>query len=192
MERKLSDILDNKNVKEEFLNKKYMMHKYWGKKPAKELRKIIKEYSKEGDLLLDPFSGYGSFASEAVLENRNVISNDLNPVSNFITECLLEENVDVDKLQSYYGIVLKKCQKIRKKLYEYNSEWEIISTLRDRKGYIKKIKLNKKNKKENKEINVNSCEMVTLYEQERKIKISEWYPDIEMIENSRISVKKKY
>ena len=190
MERKLSDILDNKNVKEEFLNKKYMMHKYWGKKPAKELRKIIKEYSKEGDLLLDPFSGYGSFASEAVLENRNVISNDLNPVSNFITECLLEENVDVDKLQSYYGIVLKKCQKIRKKLYEYNSEWEIISTLRDRKGYIKKIKLNKKNKKENKEINVNSCEMVTLYEQERKIKISEWYPDIEMIENSRISVKK--
>lgn len=37
--------------------------------------------------------------------------------------------------------------KNKKKLYEYNSEWEIISTLRDRKGYIKKIKLNKKIKK---------------------------------------------
>ena len=49
-----------------FSNKKYMMHKYWGKKPAKELRKIILEYSREGDLLLDPFAGYGGFSSEAV------------------------------------------------------------------------------------------------------------------------------
>ena len=48
-EKKLSDVLEDKNNKEKFLNKKYMMHKYWGKKPAKELKKLIREYI----LLLD-------------------------------------------------------------------------------------------------------------------------------------------
>lgn len=188
-EKKLSDVLEDKNNKEKFLNKKYMMHKYWGKKPAKELKKLIREYSKEGDLLLDPFAGYGSFASEAILENRNVVANDLNPVSNFITECLLNEKIDIEKFQKYYELVQKKCKKTRKELYWYNSDWEIISALRNKNGYIKKIKLKNKNKRENKEIKINFREMIKLYEQEKKIKISEWYPNIEMIENSRISVK---
>ena len=144
VEKKLSDVLEDKNNKEKFLNKKYMMHKYWGKKPAKELKKIIREYSKEGDLLLDPFSGYGSFASEAILENRNVVANDLNPVSNFITECLLNEKIDIEKFQRYYELVQKKCEKTRKELYLYNSEWEIISTLRNKNG---KIKIREKIKK---------------------------------------------
>ena len=35
------------------------MHKYWGKKPASELKNIVEKYTKEGDVILDPFAGYG-------------------------------------------------------------------------------------------------------------------------------------
>lgn len=58
------------------------MHKYWGKKPAFGLAPLIKKYSKPGDLLLDPFAGYGVFCSEAYIAGRNVIANDLNPIAN--------------------------------------------------------------------------------------------------------------
>ena len=67
------------------------MHKYWGKKPSNNLKALIEKYSSEGDTLLDPFSGYGVFCSEAYILNRNVISNDLNPVANFINIQLLEK-----------------------------------------------------------------------------------------------------
>ena len=57
---------------------RYEMHKYWGKKPSKDLYKLIEKYTNEGDLVLDPFAGYGVFTCEAYIMNRNVISNDLN------------------------------------------------------------------------------------------------------------------
>lgn len=44
-----------------------------------ELRRIILEYSNEEYFLIVPFAGYGSFFSEAILLNRNILSNDLNP-----------------------------------------------------------------------------------------------------------------
>ena len=62
---------------------RYEMHKYWGKKPSNNLKALIEKYSREGDTILDPFSGYGVFCCEAYLLNRNVISNDLNPIANF-------------------------------------------------------------------------------------------------------------
>lgn len=73
------------------------MHKYWGKKPSSHLGDLLREYTKEGDSVLDPFSGYGVFCCEAYILNRNVISNDLNPVSNFINQVLFEKEIDLKK-----------------------------------------------------------------------------------------------
>jgi len=42
---------------------------------------FIKMLSKEGDLILDPFSGRGTTAIESALLNRNFIANDINPLS---------------------------------------------------------------------------------------------------------------
>lgn len=55
---------------------RYEMHKYWGKKPSHDLESLITKYSEKGDLLLDPFAGYGVFCCEAVLADRGVIGND--------------------------------------------------------------------------------------------------------------------
>ena len=64
----------------------YLMHKYWGKKPSNELRKILEKYTRENDVVFDPFSGYGGIAIESLLLNRNVIINDLNPIATFISK----------------------------------------------------------------------------------------------------------
>ena len=68
----------------------YLLHKYQGKKPSKELRSIIDKYSKKGDYILDPFAGFGGLGIEGVLMGRNTILNDLNPVANFIAETILD------------------------------------------------------------------------------------------------------
>jgi hypothetical protein len=42
------------------------------------------------------------FCSEAFILNRNIISNDLNPVANFINIQLLEKDVDLDLLKKQW------------------------------------------------------------------------------------------
>ena len=44
----------------------------------------IKHFTKEGDTVLDPFGGSGVTAIEAVLNGRNGIQNDINPLANFV------------------------------------------------------------------------------------------------------------
>ncbi len=79
---------------------RYAMHKYWGKKPAKNLLELIDRYSAEGEILMDPFAGYGVFVCEAYLNGRNIISNDLNPAATFIQEQLLNNNVDLEQFKA--------------------------------------------------------------------------------------------
>ena len=43
-------------------------------------QQIIYKYSKEGDLILDPFCGSGTTLTEASLLNRNAVGIDINPV----------------------------------------------------------------------------------------------------------------
>ena len=95
----------------------YLMHKYWGKKPADELNLLIREYSKEGDLLLDPFAWYGWFWVEWTLLWRNVIVNDLNPSANFIAKNILERDIDLEIVYKYYQNIRDKYQKMQHEWY---------------------------------------------------------------------------
>ena len=45
---------------------------------------FIKIFTKEKDIVYDPFSGRGTTALEAALLNRNVIANDINPLSSIL------------------------------------------------------------------------------------------------------------
>ena len=45
---------------------------------------FIKKYTNEGDIVYDPFTGRGTTIIEAALMNRNVISNDINPLSRIL------------------------------------------------------------------------------------------------------------
>ena len=47
---------------------------------------FISLFSKEKDIIYDPFSGRGTTAIEAALLNRNIIANDINPLSTVISK----------------------------------------------------------------------------------------------------------
>ena len=49
-------------------------------------RYFIERFSAEGDVVYDPFMGRGTTLIEAALMNRNVIGNDVNPLSRILTE----------------------------------------------------------------------------------------------------------
>ena len=69
----------------------YAMHKYWSKKPSNVIRTLILKYSKEEDVVLDPFCGSGVSIAEAILMGRKAMGIDINPSAIFITRQLLEK-----------------------------------------------------------------------------------------------------
>lgn len=60
---------------------------------------FIERLTREGDVVYDPFSGRGTTAVEAALRGRNVIVNDINPLSIILTYPRLElpSVTDIDK-----------------------------------------------------------------------------------------------
>jgi DNA modification methylase len=46
---------------------------------------FIKKYTKEGDIVYDPFGGRGTTAVEAALMGRKIIQNDINPISTILS-----------------------------------------------------------------------------------------------------------
>lgn len=62
----------------------YKTHKYFARRPHNVFKVLIKHYTKEGDLVFDPFGGGGVTLIEGLTENRRVIISDINPIASFI------------------------------------------------------------------------------------------------------------
>ena len=93
-------------------------------------RFFIKLLTKEKDIIYDPFSGRGTTVIEAGLNNRNIISNDINPIS----EVLCKPRFFIPKFEE----IEKRLNKINYNLnekadidlsmfYEKKTEAEIVS-----------------------------------------------------------------
>lgn len=171
---------------------RYEMHKYWGKKPSKDLKNLLERFTHEGDIVLDPFAGYGVFCCEALILNRNVISNDLNPIANFINKQLLNKDVKLELVQ-------KQWKKIKTEFQSFNYEWfkweyegesvELISILRSKDNIPLKAKFKKRNTSKAIEISLEKNSVNQFVEKEKCFEIKDWFPDEELIPNSRISAK---
>jgi DNA modification methylase len=61
-------------------------HRYPAKFIPQLVRRIIKEYSNEGELICDPFVGCGTTLLEALLIKRRALGVDINPVAYLITK----------------------------------------------------------------------------------------------------------
>lgn len=59
---------------------------YLGRLNETLVRKLINEYTKVGDLVLDPFVGSGVVAMEALIAGRSIISCDVNPYAVVVTK----------------------------------------------------------------------------------------------------------
>lgn len=95
---------------------RYLMHKFWARKPHNVVREYIEHYSKEGDVVFDPFAGSGVTAIESLILKRKAIACDLDPVATFITRCTVMP-VDLDSLQDVSSAITQKVKKEVDELY---------------------------------------------------------------------------
>jgi len=120
------------------------LHKYPAKFFPKLPRWLIKRYSKEGDTVLDPFSGSGTTNIEALLTKRHSIGIDVDPFSRYLSKIKITP-LDEKELQSAQKYLLRcilnyKPSKVLKKdipIFPYRDNWvnrEIILEL----AYLKK------------------------------------------------------
>lgn len=171
---------------------RYEMHKYWGKKPSPVLRELIEKYTNEGDTVLDPFAGYGVFAAEAFILNRNVVSNDINPIACFINQQLFELDVDL-------SLVLKQWKKIKEEIQPFVWNWfkweergntvQLISVLRNKNDFPLKAKYRLNSENKCREVEISNIEAEEFIKFENNQIIQDWYPRTPLFKNSRISAK---
>lgn len=76
----------------------YKIHKYFARRPWNVFFQLVKIYSKEMDIVLDPFMGGGVTILESLKQNRNVIGLDLNPLSKFIVRNMVKKSENEDEL----------------------------------------------------------------------------------------------
>jgi hypothetical protein len=71
-------------VKKQQAKRHFGVHGYFTRQTWNVVNTYIRNYSKPGDLVLDPFGGSGVTAVEALVSDRKAISIDINPLSVFI------------------------------------------------------------------------------------------------------------
>ena len=87
------------------------VHGYFTKQTWNVVAEYIKNFTKPGDLVLDPFGGSGVTAVEAMMNNRKAISVDLNPtMAVFIVQSLIAP-VEESKLAEAFERVKTEYQK---------------------------------------------------------------------------------
>lgn len=91
MSSTVSEVIDNlieihKTEHDRRYSRLARLHKYWARKPWFVVHDYISRYSKEQDVVLDPFCGSGLMGLEAILQGRNFVGYDLNPIAVFLAE----------------------------------------------------------------------------------------------------------
>lgn len=82
----------------------HSFHRYFGKLIPAIPGAYIKEFTKEGDTIGDLFSGSGTVAVEAKINNRNFIGCEINPLSVFISNVKVR-NYNVDTLKTINTLI---------------------------------------------------------------------------------------
>ena len=94
----------------------YVWHKYWSRKTWNVVGEHIKVYTREHEVVFDPFAGSGVAAIEAARNKRRAIVCDLNPAASRITELTLRP-VSTTKLLEAFERVRERVQKRIAELY---------------------------------------------------------------------------
>jgi len=107
----------NRQVPPEPHTAMYVWHKYWSRKTWNVVGEFIKTYTRENEIVFDPFAGSGVTAIEAIRHGRRVIACDLNPTASLITELTLRP-VKLLALQQAFDRVQEAVRKKIEALYE--------------------------------------------------------------------------
>ncbi len=86
------------------------MHPYFTKQASNVVSAYIQNFTKEGDIVLDPFCGTGVTAIESLALRRKAVALDLNPLACFITEQTVSK-IDTEKLKIEFLKIEKRLGK---------------------------------------------------------------------------------
>ena len=161
----------------------YKIMKYWGKKPSNIFNEYIKHYSKEKEIVLDPFCGSGTCPIEAVLCGRKAVGIDLNPVAIFIIDRIItplnikEFTKEWIKLKSNFmkfekdsKVYQTTCEMCKKKTRVFNIHYD------GKKPYFIAYKCNCDKKSKRGLIKKPDKEDLDLIKKSKKLEIKWWYP----------------
>ncbi|MBN1633255.1 MAG: type I restriction enzyme HsdR N-terminal domain-containing protein [Ignavibacteria bacterium] len=81
-------LLDEIPVRKQAAKRHFGVHGYFTKQAWNVVQTYIKNFTKPGDLVLDPFAGSGVTAIEAMMTDRKAINVDLNPMAVFLVDSL--------------------------------------------------------------------------------------------------------
>ena len=84
MKKEIQNLKNNDNGKTNYLTHNF--HTYPAKYIPQIPRFFIEKYTKEGDLVYDPFLGCGTTLVECKLLNRDGIGVDLNPIATLVSK----------------------------------------------------------------------------------------------------------
>jgi 16S rRNA G966 N2-methylase RsmD len=119
-------LLEEIPVKKRAAKRHFGVHGYFTKQSWNVVAEYIKNFSKPGDLVLDPFGGSGVTAIEALMNGRRAINVDLNPMAIFLVQSLIAPVKQSDLTQAFNEVkeeYLKKEPKtedeIKKALKKY-------------------------------------------------------------------------
>lgn len=82
-------LLDEIPVRKQAAKRHFGVHGYFTKQAWNIVQAYIENFSKPGDLVLDPFGGSGVTAIESMMIDRKAINIDLNPMAVFIVKSLI-------------------------------------------------------------------------------------------------------
>lgn len=189
----LGEIFQEAEIKPVTYKGIYGMHKYWSKKPPNIVASFIERFSKPGDIILDPFSGYGVTGIEALRLRRKAILVDLNPVATFISKNILK-SISIIEIEKTFKALKERILQTLKQFYKtvcpYCGHETIASHYIHENGNLRKVwlictKCNWKGKKIEKEP---STDDIRLYQSFSYEKIPFLYPkNIVLFNNSRIN-----
>lgn len=80
-----------------------LIHPYWARKPLNVIEEIVNSFSKEGDVVLDPFMGSGTTLIAAAKNGRIPIGGDLSPVSGLLVKSIFESAADPE----HFKLIIK-------------------------------------------------------------------------------------
>lgn len=106
----------------------YKMHKYFARRPYNVFNSIIRHYTSEGDIIIDPFCGGGVTIFEALSLGRKAIGVDINPLATFITKMEILK-IDNDVLKKIFNEFICEEKEKYEELYSIkynNNNYKII------------------------------------------------------------------
>lgn len=90
----------------------YVWHKFWSRKTWNVVGEFIRTYSREGEIVFDPFAGSGVTAIEALRNKRRVIVCDLLPIATEIIRLTIKPASEMELYNSFKRVEAKVKNKI--------------------------------------------------------------------------------